>query len=227
MASSSYVSAQINAALVGDSTPKVSSDIEIAALARLSRHPKLGSLYVRHSRHAVYYTRKLRYFAQFFDFVPKITTARGKEVPPSELKELYFDDHVGRDVASAALNSNTFFWFISAFSDMRNLNRREIQHFRLGINALGDEQRDLLARLSRRLMSDFRANSVTLTNDYGAHGVLHIQSFQPRMSKPIIDAIDQELAKPYGFTDEELDFIINYDIKYRMGRGAGDSDVEE
>ena len=22
----------------------------------------------------------------------------------------------------------------------------------------------------------------------------------------------------YGFTDEELDFIINYDIKYRMGR---------
>jgi hypothetical protein len=28
-------------------------------------------------------------------------------------------------------------------------------------------------------------------------------------------------AKHYGFTDEELDFIINYDIKYRMGRGAG------
>ena len=25
------------------------------------------------------------------------------------------------------------------------------------------------------------------------------------------------LAKRYGFTEEELDFIINYDIKYRMG----------
>jgi len=25
-------------------------------------------------------------------------------------------------------------------------------------------------------------------------------------------------AKHYGFTDEELDFIINYDIKYRMGK---------
>jgi hypothetical protein len=32
-----------------------------------------------------------------------------------------------------------------------------------------------------------------------------------------MDAIDKELAKLYGFTDEELDFIINYDIKYRMG----------
>ena len=28
---------------------------------------------------------------------------------------------------------------------------------------------------------------------------------------------DKVLAKHYGFTEEELDFIINYDIKYRMG----------
>ena len=28
---------------------------------------------------------------------------------------------------------------------------------------------------------------------------------------------DELLAKHYGFTEEELDFIINYDIKYRMG----------
>ena len=34
---------------------------------------------------------------------------------------------------------------------------------------------------------------------------------------PIIDEIDELLARHYGFTEEELDFIINYDIKYRMG----------
>jgi len=32
------------------------------------------------------------------------------------------------------------------------------------------------------------------------------------------------LAKHYGFIDEELDFIINYDVKYRMGR---ESEEEE
>ena len=26
----------------------------------------------------------------------------------------------------------------------------------------------------------------------------------------------------YGFTNEELDFIINYDIKYRMGTASND-----
>jgi hypothetical protein len=30
----------------------------------------------------------------------------------------------------------------------------------------------------------------------------------------------------YGFTDEELDFIINYDIKYRMGRDGGEEEEE-
>ena len=34
------------------------------------------------------------------------------------------------------------------------------------------------------------------------------------------------LAERYGFTDEELDFIINYDIKYRMGREASEESEE-
>ena len=65
-----------------------------------------------------------------------------------------------------------------------------------------------------------------LTNDYGQYGVLSIQSFQPRLSKHIIDDIDRVLARHYGFSDEELDFIINYDIKYRMGKDAVSDDAE-
>ena len=34
-------------------------------------------------------------------------------------------------------------------------------------------------------------------------------------SKPYIDEIDKVLARHYNLTEEELDFIINYDIKYR------------
>ncbi len=47
--------------------------------------------------------------------------------------------------------------------------------------------------------------------------VLRVQCIIPKHSKPIIDEIDRVLARHYSFTDEELDFIINYDIKYRMG----------
>jgi hypothetical protein len=221
MACTRYVTAPPGVALVSDSVPKVSTEIEVAALNRLSRQPRLGSQYVPKSPHTVYYTRKLRYFAQFFDFVPKITVAGGKRVQPSELKEMHLNDGGSRDLAIAALNSSAFFWFLTMFSDMRNLNRREVQEFRFGLKSIEAEPREAYTLLARRLMSDFDANSVTLTNDYGEHGVMHIQSFQPRLSKPIVDKIDRLLSKHYGFTDEELDFIINYDIKYRMGRGAG------
>ena len=48
----------------------------------------------------------------------------------------------------------------------------------------------------------------------------------PKESKPIIDEIDRVLAKHYGFTDEELEFIINYDIKYRLGQEADSEEGE-
>lgn len=44
------------------------------------------------------------------------------------------------------------------------------------------------------------------------------QYFYLKKSKDIIDQIDTVLAQNYCFSEEELDFIINYDIKYRMGK---------
>jgi hypothetical protein len=38
--------------------------------------------------------------------------------------------------------------------------------------------------------------------------------------------VDYALADHYEFSPEMLDFIINYDIKYRLGR-TGDEDIEE
>lgn len=54
-----------------------------------------------------------------------------------------------------------------------------------------------------------------------------IETFPFAASKPIIDEIDTVLAEHYGFTEEELDFIVNYDIKYHMGLGGGDAAGEE
>jgi len=33
-------------------------------------------------------------------------------------------------------------------------------------------------------------------------------------------------SKHYGFTEEELDFILNYDIKYRLGRDGGEAEED-
>jgi hypothetical protein len=68
------------------------------------------------------------------------------------------------------------------------------------------------------LMKDYERNShITPCADCS------YQEFDIQKSKPIIDEIDRVLADHYGLTSEDLEFIINYDIKYRMGRdGAED-----
>ena len=57
-------------------------------------------------------------------------------------------------------------------------------------------------------------------------GQIRYQEFYPAAVKPIIDQIDSVLGQHYGFKDEELDFIINYDIKYRMGLTGAQEDNE-
>jgi hypothetical protein len=58
-------------------------------------------------------------------------------------------------------------------------------------------------------------------------GEVKIQSFTQSLSNFTIDEIDKVLACHYGFTEEELDFIINYDIRYRTGLGKAGGEEEE
>ena len=60
-------------------------------------------------------------------------------------------------------------------------------------------------------------NKEILVMNSRTRGTVESFVYRKKYSKPIIDEIDKVLAKHYGFTEEELDFIINYDIKYRMG----------
>jgi len=48
-------------------------------------------------------------------------------------------------------------------------------------------------------------------------GRTETQSFKIQKSKPILAEIDRVRARHYQLTDEELDFVLNYDIKYRLG----------
>jgi hypothetical protein len=53
------------------------------------------------------------------------------------------------------------------------------------------------------------------------------QYFSIKQLKSIIDETDTILAEHYSFTEEELDFIINYDIKYRIGKELNNGEEDE
>ena len=75
-----------------------------------------------------------------------------------------------------------------------------------------------LENLGEQLMESFEAHEVVNTQYIKSKQKESIfESFNPQLSKEIIDRIDMILAKHYQFSEQELDYIINYDIKYRVG----------
>jgi hypothetical protein len=198
------------------SIPRYGSPTEQSLHTKLHNQLQhLGDYLCKTGIHTVFFTRKLSWFVQVTPFIPKILDAHGRIRKPSELKKLLFPSQVLADIAFVALNSNLFYWFLTTGSDCRNLNMREVQGFPMNIDEMAPMIQNKLQKLAHLLTDELLAHSEMRRMSFKDSGVLTIQCIYPRKSKPIIDEIDLVLAQYYGFTDEELDFIINYDIKYR------------
>lgn len=122
---------------------------------------------------------------------------------------------------AALLSSTTFWWWYTIASNLRDLNPADIQAFRVNDAILHDTQ---IAIAGEAYLNDLDRNSVMLTREQRQTGTTQTQSFKIQRSKPLIDNIDRLLAPHFGFSEEELDFIINYDIKYRIGADEDDAD---
>ncbi|MBZ0315264.1 MAG: Eco57I restriction-modification methylase domain-containing protein [Anaerolineae bacterium] len=202
------------------SMPKVSHAIESSILSKIWKKPSLGLCLDSTGTFEVYYSRKVNSFLQILDFVPEVRDGRGNLRPPSEFKTLRFKKRDFASIALCVLNSTLFRWFLDVYTDGSHLNKREVEGFPVGIEELASYDNEAFwLDLSSKLSSRLRNTAVNKSMRY-QHDTLTVQCIIPKYSKPIIDEIDQAFSQHYGFTDEELDFIINYDIKYRMGRDA-------
>ena len=196
--------------------PRYGSPIEQSLHAKLhSKLRHLGDFLCKTGTHSLFFTRKLSWFVQVTPFIPRILDAQGRIRKPSELKTLRFSSRVLADIAFVGLNSNLFYWFLTTGSDCRNLNMREVQGFPINMDEMTPLMRNDLEKLAQLLTDELLVHSEMRRMSFNDIGELTIQCIYPGKSKPIIDEIDRVLAQHYGFTDEELDFIINFDILYR------------
>ncbi len=144
----------------------------------------------------------------------------GKVTQPAHGRYLYFktSSDTNQKILQIIHSSLFYIWF-SMFSDGFHLNDWLVKEFPLDSS--------LLLKLSQKLFfdleNDIKKHSVSTTRNTKTDKI-EIQSYRMSLSKPLIDEIDKLIAEHYGFTDAELDFIVNYDIKYRMGADAEEPD---
>jgi hypothetical protein len=163
----------------------------------------------------VYYGYGYGYFGKILNYRSYF---RGELIVESTGDKFYYiQNEFKRDVFVGILNSSLFYWFYVNYSDGHNFTKTVIGSFPYTY----EENAELIILVSS-LMKDLKKKANMKVANYKSTGRVEYEEYHPSRSKHIIDEIDKVLAKHYGFTEEELDFIINYDIKYRMGDELND-----
>jgi len=202
-----------------DLLPKVSISIELNILDKIhTQRCTITSYTQQHSHNTLVYKRRWSYFLLFADDFEGIVLPDGATRQQQDVKTLALQPHLDRHVFIALLSSSLFYFHYSIFSDFRHVNKADFDRFMFDNTKLSEVVAHRLSTLGKTLMQSYRDNLEWRTCNYiGSIGECQVPFYRQGASKSIIDAIDTVLAQHYGLTDEELDFIINYDSKYRMG----------
>jgi hypothetical protein len=182
---------------------------------------------VAHSPHRLLYHRIVRHFVKCLRSTPYFRNTRDGAKRSEDYKELCFASAEAADVVRAVLSSSAFYcsWFLG-LSDSYHLGRDLILDFPFDFDRISRGTRTALIELGGAYERDLYRHARRRRIRYRTTGWIEYDEFYPRRSRPIADRIDAALAPHYGFTDEEVDFLVHYDEKYRMGR-AEDEDVVE
>lgn len=165
------------------------------------------------------------YWRIILDFAPNFTL-NGKRENSSTLEKLYFKQPIHVKIVGALLNSNLFWLNYVAYSSFHHVNPIDLSSFPVDIASIDKNLIDALVLHFDSLMQDLDNKSKMQTRIHkgGNHSVS--QTFYPSLSKKLVDDLDKLIAQYYGFSEEELDKIINYDIKYRIGKDLAEENGE-
>ena len=177
---------------------------------------KLEYLYDRNGGHVFYWHRIPQYFIKAIDFEPYFYSDRDGHKRSEDYKIFPTKSKGTANAAMAILNSSLAYWFWMVFSEGYHFGKHEVLSFPAGYEDMDSNLKSELDCLAQKLMTNYQDNLIRKSRKQKSTNVSY-DEFQQKLSKELMDGIDTVLAQHYNFTAEELDFIINYDIKYRMG----------
>ena len=213
---------------IDGSIPKLPSALVISIMKDMKENVGnhiLPELFVEKSNYKLFYFRAVQYWFKILDREP-VFEEDGVHKTTGEMKPLYFGSIEERNAVISILSSNLFFLNYIIWSSCQVVNSRDF-NIPFDFSSLTKEEKKILSNLGAQLQEDYQKHSHVKERSYSKKGrsfTMQKQHFFIKFSKSIIDEIDKVLAKYFCFTEEELDFIINYDIKYRMGDELNDNE---
>jgi hypothetical protein len=202
--------------IIPHSIAKIHKKIELEIIHKLLKNTPLFEN-IGGQNFFIYYHNAPRYFIHALKEPPYFWNEKNREKSSLNIQALSCKTDSGAKILGAVLNSSLFYWWFILFSNSRHVGSSEIDYFPLSLHAIDTARGKKLGTLFEKLTADYNTYKHRKETTYKTAGRVVYDEFYPKLSKPIIDEIDTVLAEHYALTAEELDFIINFDIKYRMG----------
>ena len=199
--------------------PKIASPLQESAYAKMfarTTSPLGLSTSNRTTGNFVFYQESAQYWIKATVDIPHYAK-NGRVGAPAHGRHFYVDSARKARIVCAILHSSIFYGYFIAFSDCFHVSDTLVKSFPVPSSVFNDRG---LAALGVKLMRSLERNAERKTIDTKTGDKILYDEFRVGESKPIIDEIDHILSRHYKCTEEELDFIINYDIKYRMSVDA-------
>jgi hypothetical protein len=205
--------------------PKLSSwrqEVVLSKVQRRAEGQRLGKkLQSQHTGTFVYYQEATNYWLKAVCRVPYYKKNGIVKEPPHG-RFLYLENESTARIVMAIMNSSLFYTWFATFSDGFHLAHALVRDFPLAddltplleLTTYAQQLEQEITKYARRSTRNTRANG---DGKQAAHQI-ELEEYRMRYCKSLLDDIDAVLADYYGFTDEELEFVITYDIKYRLGR---------
>ncbi len=212
--------------------PKIASALQETILRKLTDKACGGriatTLHPHKTDHFVYYQEATNYWMKATCNIPYYKK-NGVVMRPAHGRFLYFGDGETARTIMALMNSSLFYVWFATFSDGFHLAHALVKEFPVASDLYTLPELPTLAmQLERDIQVHTRISTRNTKPGPNKEGhLIELAEYRMSYSKELLDEIDCVLAEHYGLNEEELDFVINYDIKYRMGREAGSREDSE
>lgn len=197
--------------------PKISYEVEKEILLKLKEQESTIGNYIKaKSCNEFVYHEAGRYWLKALDFYPIFKNEKTGSTKSVSYKSLALNEDVDKNLFILLINSHLFYWYWMVMTDARHFTKQNIVCFPISYEKYTSQMRNKAKGYCERLMSSYRSNSEILETN-GVNGKTKLQVFHPSKNKVIIDEIEDLIGEIYGFTNDEVDFLRNYDLRFRMG----------
>jgi hypothetical protein len=192
---------------------KLGSRSQVELWRKVRAHPNvLGTLACSNSESSMYYQEACRYWVKAIRGKP-FFRRNGQRMKPPHGRTIHFVNDASADFATCLLNSSLFYWLYSVMCDCEHVNDSFVRQFPVP----ADWERVDWSTLCVQLMASLNHNAIRKVISTKQGHKIEYDEINAANSKMVIDEIEAALAEVYGFSQTDLDFVINYDLKYRVG----------